>query len=98
MLHRVIPIVMMADWLLDPPASRIELRRAWWWLAYPVAWVVYTMIRGAIVGTYPYPFLDPANGGYGTVAVYAVAILIGMLAFIWAIVWIGNAMARRQGA
>ncbi len=36
-LHRVIPIVMMADWLIDPPAIRIDLRRAGWWLAYPLA-------------------------------------------------------------
>jgi hypothetical protein len=95
-LHRVIPIVMMADWLIDPPAVRIGLRRAWWWLAYPLAWVVYTMIRGAIVGTYPYPFLDPANGGYGVVLVYSMAILVGMLLFIYAIVSIGNAMADRR--
>jgi hypothetical protein len=95
-LHRVIPIVMMADWLLDPPAARIELRRAWWWLAYPLAWVAYTMVRGAMVGTYPYPFLDPANGGYGLVLAYSVAILVGMLLFIWIIVSIGNAMGRRS--
>ena len=95
-LHRVIPIVMMADWLLDPPSARIDLRRAWWWVAYPMAWVVYTMIRGAIVGTYPYPFLDPANGGYGVVLAYSVAILVGMLAFIWGIVSIGNAMRERR--
>jgi hypothetical protein len=95
-LHRVIPIVLMADWLIDPPAVRIDPRRAWWWLTYPVAWVVYTMIRGAMVGTYPYPFLDPANGGYGAVLGYGVAILIGLLLFTYAIVWIGNTMAARR--
>jgi hypothetical protein len=95
-LHRVIPIVLMADWLIDPPAVRIDLRRAWWWLSYPLAWVVYTMIRGAVVGTYPYPFLDPANGGYGVVLVYSVAILVGMLLFIYAIVSIGNTMTARR--
>jgi hypothetical protein len=94
-LHRVIPIVMMADWLLDPPAARIDLRRALWWVAYPMIWVAYTMVRGAIVGTYPYPFLDPANGGYGAVALYSIAILVGMLVFIWAIVAAGNAMRER---
>ena len=26
---------------------------------FPVVWTVYTMIRGAIVDWYPYPFLDP---------------------------------------
>jgi hypothetical protein len=97
-LHRVIPIVLMADWLIDPPVVSIDLRRAWWWLSYPLAWVVYTMIRGAMVGTYPYPFLDPANGGYGAVLGYSAAILIGMLLFIYVIVRIGNAMRGRQSA
>ena len=83
---------MVADWLLAPPNARIDPRRALWWVAYPAAWVVYVMVRGAIVENYPYPFLDPANGGYGSVAIYSVAILVGMLFVIWAIVAIGNAM------
>jgi hypothetical protein len=95
-LHRVIPIVMMADWLVDPSRLAIGFRQALWWLAYPTAWTVYVMVRGALVGKYPYPFLDPANGGYGTVAVYCVAILLGMLLFIYAIVSIGNAMRPRR--
>ena len=91
-LHRVMPIVLMADWLIDPPRTAIQLRSAWWWLAYPVAWTAYILVRGAIVNKYPYPFLDPANGGYGTVAIYSVAILLGMLGLIWAVTHIGNAM------
>ena len=39
-------------------------------------WTGYTLVRGALVDWYPYPFLDPANGGYGTVAAYVVGILI----------------------
>jgi hypothetical protein len=95
-LHRVIPIVMIIDWLINPPSMPLELRRALWWLSYPVAWIVYTMIRGALVGTYPYPFLDPANGGYGTVLAYSIAILVGMLVVIWAISWSGDEMRERR--
>ena len=46
-------------------------------MVFPIVWVVYTMIRGAIVGWYPYPFLDPdvAPGvGYDGVTVYVIAI------------------------
>ena len=68
-----------------------------WWLAYPLAWVSYTMIRGALTDRYPYPFLDPANGGYGTVAVYCVAILVGVLLAMGAIMWSGNAMGDGRG-
>jgi hypothetical protein len=94
-LHRVIPIVLMADWLIDPPRTVITFRQSLWWLAYPAAWTAYILVRGALVGKYPYPFLDPANGGYGVVLVYCVAILVGMVVVIWAVTRIGNAMAAR---
>jgi hypothetical protein len=91
-LHRVIPIVLMADWLVDPPRVAIGFRASLWWLAFPAAWTAYTLVRGALVGRYPYPFLDPASGGYGTVLIYCVAILIGMVVVIVAVTRIGNGM------
>ena len=42
------------------------------------------------MGKYPYPFLDPADGGYATVAVYCVGILVLMVAICAAVVWVGT--------
>lgn len=68
-LHRVMPVAVMADWLVDPPRGVVTFRRAALpWLAFPLAWTAFTLVRGEIDGRYPYPFLDPANGGYGSVA------------------------------
>ena len=36
----------------------------------------YSLVRGPLVDWYPYPFLDPANGGYGAVAVTSVGIAV----------------------
>jgi hypothetical protein len=33
------------------------------WLAYPAAWLGYTLIRGASVDWYPYPFVDVSQLG-----------------------------------
>ena len=55
------------------------------------------MIKGAIVSKYPYPFLDPANIGYGSVAVHCIAILAFMLLVGAAVVWMGN-VRRPDGA
>ena len=63
-LHEVMPLVIVIDWLLDPPSRHITYRQSLLWLAYPLAWVAYTLIRGPIADWYPYPFLDPASGGY----------------------------------
>lgn len=97
-VHELIPIVVVVDWLIDPPSSRLTFRDSLKWVAYPVVWLAYTLIKGPIVGKYPYPFLDPANGGYGTVALYCVAILVGMTAFCAIVVWVGNALGSRMRA
>jgi len=95
-LHRVMPIVMMADWLIAPPHRAITFRQSLWWLAFPLAWTAFTLVRGAIDGRYPYPFLDPANGGYGVVALYCVAILVLFMLVCWIVAWAGSALRARR--
>jgi hypothetical protein len=90
-VHELMPLVLLADWLVTPPAARLQLRQGLVWLSFPLVWIVYTIIRGAIVNRYPYPFLDPANGGYGSVAVYCVAILFAMLVVSGITVGLANA-------
>jgi hypothetical protein len=68
-LHKVFPVAVVADYVLVPPERRFSMTDGLRWLIYPLLWLAYTLARGAVVGWYPYPFLDPANGGYGAVAV-----------------------------
>jgi hypothetical protein len=99
-LHRVLPVVIMVDWLVEPPHGRLTFRGALLpWLAPPLLWTAVTLVRGALDGWYPYPFLDPDNGGYGTVALYAVGITALLLAVIWVAVTAGDGLrARRREA
>ena len=93
-LHELMPIVIVIDWLLDPPSRTLTYRQAALWLLYPLAWLAYTLVKGPIADWYPYPFLDPAIGGYGRVALYSIAIFVVVYAICAAVVWIGN-LARR---
>jgi hypothetical protein len=95
-LHKLFPIVVVLDWVLDPPQVRLVPRDALLWLAYPLVWTGVTLVRGGVDGWYPYPFLDPANGGYGQVALTAVAITVGFLLIALAIVAIGNGGSGRR--
>jgi hypothetical protein len=89
------PIVVIADWLYQPPLSKVSAKQALWWLAFPLTYLVYTLIRGSITNWYPYPFLNPDKvGGYGGVALYCVAILAAFMLFSWAIRRLGNALKR----
>jgi hypothetical protein len=95
-LHKIFPIIVVLDWLLDPPRRRLVTRDIPTLIVYPVVWTGLTMARGAADGWYPYPFLNPANGGYGQVLITAVAITIGFVVISAAIIRLGN--GRREAA
>jgi len=88
-MHVVIPILVVLDWLFAPGRRRLGFGVIGTVVIYPVVWAVYTMVRGpfvtdAVTGAtswYPYPFLNPdtSPNGYLSVAFYVVliAVLIG---------------------
>ncbi len=99
-LHVVAPSYLLLDWLFAPGRRRLRWRAVWVIIAFPVAWAVYTLIRGPltfdeVLGRdywYPYPFLDPnlAPWGYGTVAIYIVAISVLIGAIGIGAIWIAR--------
>jgi hypothetical protein len=95
-LHKLTPVVLIADWLLDPSTVRLSPRAALSWLVYPLAWLAYTMIRGPIANWYPYPFLDPAKGSYGQIAVTILVMLAASALLCLAIAWLGNRQGRAE--
>jgi hypothetical protein len=95
-LHKIFPVIVVLDWILDPPRMRLTTRDALIWLIYPLAWTAFTMVRGAVDEWYPYPFLDPVNGGYGQVAVTAVLITGGFLAVSAVMIMVANRFGREE--
>jgi hypothetical protein len=95
-VHRLMPVVVLADWLLDPPRHRIAPRVALLWLVYPLAYFVYSLIRGEVVDWYPYPFLDASELGYGGVLWRVALISAGVVAAALAVAEIGNRLGRRR--
>jgi hypothetical protein len=87
------PVAVMADWLIAPPHGPLPFRRVTLpFLIPPLTWTAFTLVRGALDGWYPYPFLNPANGGYGTVALYAAGIFVLFLAVTWVVATVGPAL------
>jgi hypothetical protein len=84
-VHKIIPIVMVVDWLLVPPSREIPFRKAYIWMVYPLVYLAYTLIRGPQVDWWPYPFLNPhhESQGYGVVALYSVGIALAFFLFVW---------------
>jgi hypothetical protein len=80
LLHQIIPLYAVLDWLLFSDRARLPMRQVWWFLIYPAVWLIVVLIRGATDGWVPYPFLNPSLG-YGIVTLYClgVALFIGLM-------------------
>lgn len=95
-LHELMPLVLLLDWLLWPPRQRLSARQLLPLLGLPALYLAYVLLRGAGIGWYPYSFLDPARvGGYGVVALYAAGIAVSFLCIGGLVLMLGN---RRAGA
>ena len=87
-LHYIIPAAVLIDFLIDRPARKISFKKSLIWISYPLLYVAYTLVRGSFTGWYPYPFLNPANGGYGSIAVSVGGLVLLGIVLIWLVTWV----------
>lgn len=60
-LHFWLPPLAVLEWLLSPGRGRVAWRCVVFLLGYTLTWGGLTMLRGTVVGWYPYYFLDPGQ-------------------------------------
>ena len=76
-IHYIFPLVILADWLLDPPVRAVSARLAFNWLVFPFAYVAYTLLRGPFAHNwYPYPFINVQELGYLHVLINCVLLTV----------------------
>lgn len=87
-LHVWVPVFLLLDLLFAPRRRRLGWGTIGVILAYPFAWIVYTLIRGPLVVSpstgqpfwYPYPFLNPnTEAGWPSVWMYMALIALVIL-------------------
>lgn len=72
LLHTIVPLLAVLDWLIFDQRRRFRWRYAAYWLAFPLGYLGFALVRGLITHTYPYPFIDVRDLGYDGVALSAV--------------------------
>ncbi len=101
LLHTVVPLLAVLDWLLFDERGRFRWRYALYWLAFPLGYLAFALLRGLVVDKYPYPFINVNELGYDGVsvstAVFAVAFWILGLLFVAIDRW-GGRLPRRRPA
>jgi len=79
-LHDVMPVLFLLYWWLAVPKTTLRWQQVVYWQIYPAAYFAYVLVRGAVNGWYPYPFLDVSTLGYLRVLIDACAVLLVFVA------------------
>jgi len=74
LLHSVIPLYFLTYWIFFAERKKLAWQDAFSWLLYPICYLAYTLIRGTITHTYPYPFIDVNKLGYQQTLINCVAV------------------------
>jgi hypothetical protein len=80
LLHAIVPLLAVLGWLVFGPHAPDLGGKVLLTLAFPTAWLVLTLVRGAITDSYPYPFVDVTELGYPPVALNVVLLGAGFVA------------------
>ena len=94
LLHVVVPLLAVVGWVAFGPRGKAERRLLLASLAYPVGWLVYTLVRGAVTGWYPYPFLDVGLHGYAGALAACAGVAVLFVALTWGVITADGRLAR----
>lgn len=78
--HVIVPALFTLYWIFFLPKQRLAWKSFVPWLIYPFIFLVVALLRGAVDGFYPYPFLNVDDLGYSTVLRNALGLLIVFIA------------------
>lgn len=99
LLHYAVPALAVLHWLAYPHVERLPADAPLRWCAWPLAYFAYAMLRGELIGSYPYPFIDVAAIGYGTAVTNALGLLGAFVATGYVVFAISRLLhARRNRA
>jgi hypothetical protein len=80
MLHIATPLITLVVWIIAGPRGLINRRVIGLALVLPLLWAAFALVRGQVVGAYPYLFLDVGTNGLASVLAFiGVIVLIAVL-------------------
>ena len=93
-LHYVVPISFLAYWSVFPPRSKFGILSPFAWCIYPLGYCVYVFVRGEMLGTYPYYFIDATSLGYGRAMLNSFGFFIAFICLGYAVLAVATFRKR----
>ena len=109
-LHYVVPIMTILDWLLFDKKGEMPVWGPIAWLSFVLLYLAFVMIAVGVFGvymgggttadisSYPYTFLDPAISGVGGVVAFCVGMIAAFAALGYAIFGIDRLLGKHGDA
>ena len=96
LLHVAVPLLYILYWYFFQDPEKLPWKALLSWLIFPALYLTYTLIRGAMVNWYPYPFVDAGKLSYGQVALNSLAVLAAILITGSVLLSINNRLKVKQ--
>lgn len=75
-LHYLMPALFIIYWALYVNKAGLRWFHSIVWCVYPIAYLCYSLIRGEITYSYPYPFIDVITIGYQQAFINSMGLLV----------------------
>lgn len=75
-LHYLMPTLFIIYWALCVNKTSLRWFSSIIWCIYPIAYLCYSLMRGKITGSYPYPFIDVSTIGYQQALINSASLLV----------------------
>ncbi|MFJ3371277.1 Pr6Pr family membrane protein [Pseudomonas sp. NPDC086251] len=95
LMHDVMPLLFLIYWWCCVPKGTLRLKHIALWVIYPVVYFAYSLLRGNVLATYPYPFIDVEKLGYPQVFFNAAGLLAGFVVIALAVIGLDKLRGRR---
>ncbi len=92
--HTVTPLLAVVGWAIVGPRGWLHRRLILPALVLPIIWVIFTLIRGAVIDAYPYGFINVIDLGYPLALLNVFVILLIGIGICFALIGIDR-LARR---
>jgi hypothetical protein len=96
-LHVVTPALYVGFWCFVVPKGLLRWADVPRWLLYPLGYLIFALLLGALSGFYPYYFLDVRAQGYPSVFLYVASFTLAVGALGALVVSVDTVLGRRAG-
>ncbi|AEU34399.1 hypothetical protein AciX8_0039 [Granulicella mallensis MP5ACTX8] len=96
LLHMATPVLVPLFWIVFTPKGQLTWSHPLVWAIYPLAYLAYSLIRGAQTNKYPYPFLDPGLVGWQQTMLSSLAIAVTFLVCSYGLVALDHRLGPRS--